>query len=76
MKYYYPKWVAGEINERVYSHAEQSWAHYSRQSYGIALMPDQGDMQGIKNMWLRLIPDLKADEHGFEDLYKPEDIRL
>jgi hypothetical protein len=53
-------------------HAQQSWNHYCRQSYGIAQMPDQGDMQGIKNQWLRLIPDLTADDRGFEDLYNQD----
>lgn len=76
MKYYYQKWVSGQVSDRVYTHAEQAWAHYSRQTYGIAQMPDQGDMQGIKNMWLRLVPDINADERGFDDLYKPEDLRL
>ncbi len=74
MKYYYPKWVTGQIRDAVYYHSQNSWNYHCKNAYGCALMPDQTEMINIKNTWLRMLPIVNEDMSGFQDLNKQEHI--
>lgn len=60
MKLYYPRWRRGEIRDAVYYDARRSWNFYCKQAYGAAMMPDADTLESIKNTWLRLVPDINA----------------
>ncbi len=65
MKLYYPKWVTGSIRDAVYYDARRSWNYYRKQAYGEAMMPDRGQLESIKNSWLRLIPNVNEFDNSF-----------
>ncbi|MFA5397251.1 MAG: hypothetical protein WC346_14670 [Methanogenium sp.] len=72
MKLYYPKWVTGTIRDAVYYDARRSWNYYRKQAYGEAMMPDKGQLESIKNTWLRLIPNINEYDTSFSNLGQQE----
>ena len=61
MKYYYPKYLKGDINQSQYYDMKRSWNYYRKQAYGEAMCPQVDDMEAIKNIWNKLYPEL--DDH-------------
>lgn len=72
MKLYYPKWVTGTIRDAVYYDARRSWNYYRKQAYGESMMPDKGQLESIKNTWLRLIPNINEYDTSFSNLGQQE----
>lgn len=68
MKLLYPEWKGGRVRDAVYYDARRSWNYYSKQAYGNAMMPDQEQMESIKNTWNRLIPVILEHDSGFSTL--------
>jgi hypothetical protein len=64
-KYWYPKWVLGEIRDRVYYDAQNSWNFYCRQAYGNAMMPNIDQLESLKNKWLELVPEINDFNNFF-----------
>ena len=62
MKYYYPKYLKGEINQAQYYDMKRSWNYYRKQAYGEAQMPGVDDLESIKNIYNKLYPEL--DDHS------------
>lgn len=72
MKLTFPKFLKGKLggrsvrdNRQVYTYIQQQWNFYRNQAYAEAMMPTQDDMRSIKNDWLKLIPDVDADDFFF-----------
>lgn len=72
MKLTFPKFLKGKLggksvrdNRQVYTHIQQQWNFYRNQAYAEAMMPTQDDMRSIKNDWLKLIPEIDADDYFF-----------
>jgi hypothetical protein len=63
MKLMYPKWVAGQVRDAVYYDAKSSWNYYRKQAYGNAMMPNADQLETIKNVWLRLIPEINSNKN-------------
>jgi hypothetical protein len=63
MKLMYPKWVAGQIRDAVYYDAKSSWNYYRKQAYGNAMMPNADQLETIKNVWIRLIPEINSNRN-------------
>jgi hypothetical protein len=63
MKLMYPKWVAGQIRDAVYYDAKSSWNYYRKQAYGNAMMPNTDQLETIKNIWIRLIPEINSNRN-------------
>lgn len=72
MKLYYPKWVTGSIRDAVYYDARRSWNYYRKQAYGEAMMPDKGQLESIKNSWLRLIPNINEYDTSMSNIGQQE----
>ena len=72
MKLYYPKWVQGQIRDAVYYEAKRSYNYYCKQAYGNAMMPDKGQLESIKNAWIRLYPNLDEFTTAFSNLGQQE----
>lgn len=68
MKLSYPEWRTGKINENIYYDARRSWNFYSKQAYAESMMPNQDEMETIKNTWIRLVPDMSADSDFYESI--------
>jgi len=72
MKLMYPKWVAGQIRDAVYYDAKSSWNYYRKQAYGNAMMPNGDQLETIKNVWIRLIPEINADKSFYSTIGEQE----
>ena len=68
MKLYYPMWKIGKIRDAVYYDARRSWNFYCKQAYGNAMMPDSGQLEALKNSWLRLVPEINEQKGFFSTL--------
>lgn len=68
MKLMYVQWKMGQVRDAVYYHAQRSWNYYCKQAYGDAMMPNQEQMESIKNTWLRMVPELGEHEAFFTTL--------
>ena len=60
-KYYYPKYLKGDINQSQYYDMQRSWNYYRKQAYGEAMTPGVDDLESIKNTWNKLYPEI--DDH-------------
>jgi hypothetical protein len=67
-KLLYPQWANGQVRDAVYYDARRSWNFYCKQAYGNALMPNKDQMESIKNVWLRLVPEINEHESAYSTL--------
>jgi hypothetical protein len=75
MKLKYPEYLGGRLNREVYYDIRRSWNFYCKQAYGEAMMPNEDEMETIKNNWNRLIPDMNANFNSYDTLGDPQNIR-
>jgi hypothetical protein len=68
MKLMYPKWRDGQIRDAVYYDAKSSWNYYRKQAYGNAMMPNADQLDTIKNIWIRLIPEINASKSFYSNI--------
>jgi hypothetical protein len=73
-KLLYPKWAKGQVRDTIYFHAQSSWNYYSKQAYGNALMPNQDQLESIKNIWTRLVPNINAHNTFYSTIGQQEKI--
>lgn len=57
VKLMYPKRLRGEIQREDYYDIRRSWNFYRQQAYAELLMPNQDEMETIKNTWNKLVPE-------------------
>lgn len=62
MKLKYPEYLSGRMNREIYYDIKRSWNFYRKQAFAEAMMPTEGDMISIKNQWLKLVPDVVAEQ--------------
>lgn len=74
VKLKYPDYLAGRMNQEIYNSARRSWNFYCKQAYGDAMMPDQDDMENIKKVWNRLVPEMNLGDRTYDDLNVGETI--
>jgi hypothetical protein len=74
-KLYYPDWVNGTIRDRVYEHAESKWRFFAKQAYAVALMPDLGQLESMKDQWNKLFPELYEFDANFSQLSERQILR-
>ena len=58
MKYYYPKWEAGQLRDRVMDDIRRSWSFYRKAAYAEAMMPSADQLESLKNQTLKLYPEI------------------
>lgn len=69
MKMMYPEWRGGRVRDEVYYDTRRSWNFYCKQAYGNAMMPNGAEqMESIKNVWLRLVPEISEHDNFFSTL--------
>lgn len=64
MKFLYPKKLRGELHRDDYYDIKRSWNFYRQQAYAELLMPNQDEMESIKNNWNKLVPEF-LDHNSF-----------
>ncbi|HKL12808.1 MAG TPA: hypothetical protein VJ907_04305 [Halanaerobiales bacterium] len=74
MKVRYPQWVQGQVRDAVYYDTRRSWNYYCKQAYGEAMMPNQDQMESIKNAWLKLVPEINQHDSFFNTLGQEEKV--
>jgi hypothetical protein len=74
-KLYYPDWVNGTIRDKVYEHAESKWRFFAKQAYAVALMPDLGQLESMKDQWNKLFPELYEFDGNFSQLSERQILR-
>jgi hypothetical protein len=67
-KLLYPQWANGQVRDAVYYDARRSWNFYCKQAYGNALLPNKDQMESIKNVWLRLVPEINEHQNAYVTL--------
>lgn len=72
MKLTYPEWKAGRVRDAVYYDAKSSWNYYRKQAYGNAMMPDGDQLEAIKNIWLKLVPEINASQTFYSAIGQQE----
>lgn len=68
----YKKWRVGEITDKVYNHSEQERAWYIGAARNKASIPSIGEMEKLKNMFLRSITKTDAYSNYFKYSNVPE----
>lgn len=64
MKLKFPEWMDGRLRDAVYYRIENKWNYYRKQAYGEAMMPNYDQMESIKNVWNRWLPDMNSHSTG------------
>ena len=72
MKIDYIAWRRGTLPQAVFQHSEQEWMWYVGQAGNKAKMPNIDQLEAIKNMTMRLLPNINAHETFFKNLGSPE----
>ncbi len=68
MKLQYPEYANGRMPQYIYHDTKRSWNFYCKQAYAEAMMPDQDDMENIKNIWVKLVPDMNMRDSDYADM--------
>jgi hypothetical protein len=79
MKIDYLKWRQNPSDsgfKALYEHSEQQWNWYCGQAMNKAKLPDYGRMENIKNMLLKLKPNVKAFNNFFTSVGVQESRKL
>lgn len=75
MKLKYPEYLSGRMNREIYYDIRRSWNFYCKQAYAESMMPNEDEMETIKNNWNRLVPDMNAHTNSYDTLGDPQMIR-
>ncbi len=76
MKMAWPEARSGKLPMSIYREIVEDWNYKCMQARGNASMPNLEQLEGLKNQWMRLIPDVNRFGKFFNDLNFPEKIRL
>lgn len=78
MKLNFPKFITGSLggkakfNFNTYAYLQSQWNFYRNQAYAEAMMPNESEMMSIKHEWNKLIPNVEADYHFFNEVGERE----
>lgn len=72
----YQDWRKGKISDKVYEKSNQDWLFYVNSARGAANMPNAAQIQNIKNLWQRLMPNQSAYDQAFKNMNRKENRRL
>ena len=60
MKLLYIDYFTGRKPQHIYYDANRSWNFYRQQAYAECLMPNENEIENIKNTWHTLMPELES----------------
>lgn len=65
MKLLYIEYFTGRKPQHIYYDAKRSWNFYRQQAYAECLMPNENELENIKNTWHTLMPELGSYDTFF-----------
>lgn len=65
MKLLYIEYYTGRKPQHLYYDAKRSWNFYRQQAYAESLLPNQNELENIKNTWHTLIPEYDSYDMFF-----------
>lgn len=65
MKLLYIEYFTGRKPQNIYYDAKKSWNFYRQQAYAEALMPNENELENIKNTWHTLMPEFNSFDTYF-----------
>lgn len=68
----YQDWRKGKVTDKVFEKSERDWLFYVNSARGSANMPNTAQLENLKNVWRRLIPNTNAYDRSFIDIGKKE----
>ena len=68
----YPDFIKGKISFSIWQAIEEDWDHRCMQAWVEGIKPDLDDMEQIKNMWTRLIPNVNAATTFYHGMGAPD----
>jgi hypothetical protein len=66
------QWRAGKLPEQVYRDSQADWQWFCAGARGAANMPNIDQMEQIKNMWLKLKPNINSYDSFFDNISERE----
>ena len=60
MKLLYIDYFTGRKPQHIYYDAKRSWKFYRQQAYAECLMPNENEIENIKNTWHTLMPEIES----------------
>lgn len=75
-KLYFPDFLAGRMPAAMYDKLENDWNYKCMAARGSATMPNLDQLESIKNMWVRLIPDINRHSAMFNEMNQRESIKI
>lgn len=63
----YSEWRKGNIPDKVINKSETDWLFYVNSARGSANMPSTAQMENLKNVWVKLIPDQNGYNSNFRN---------
>jgi len=75
LKLKYPEYMAGRLQRQIYYDMKTSWNFYCKQAYGESLMPNADEMETIKNNWIKLVPDVYANNNSYDTIGEVQNIK-
>ncbi len=70
------EWRKGKLADKIKNDSEADWLFYVNSARGSANMPNTAQLEGLKNLMMRLKPSLNEYRVGFKNLTKPENLNL
>lgn len=68
----YPDFISGKMSVTIWDKIEEDWDHRCMQARVEKIKPDLDDMEQIKNMWTRLIPNMNAATTFYHGMGAPD----
>jgi hypothetical protein len=68
MKLNYGRFITEQINLNTWNMIVNDWHHYCSQARGKANMPNMDQMESIKNMWNKLMPEMNEHKTQFSNI--------
>lgn len=66
------EWRKGKTTDKVYQESKAEWEFYVNSARGAANMPNSAQMERLKNIWRRMIPQTNEYDRSFINLGKKE----
>lgn len=71
----YRDWRSGRISDKVYAESKANWLKYVRSARAAGITPNLDVLEGIRKMWVKLIPNETANKTFFNNMNIQENLR-
>lgn len=71
----FKQWMKGELNDKVYEKLDQERKWYIGSAGNAMRIPNNDQMESIKNQWLNMIPVINQHQYGFRYMNRRQRMR-